>query len=51
MWHVRTTEWWQNNLPSWNINFHGSNIEGKFKSEITLRKKRIIAEYIKNIEN
>ena len=22
MWHVRTTEWWQNNLPGWNINFH-----------------------------
>ena len=29
MWHVRTTEWWKNNLPSWNINFHGPNIEGK----------------------
>ena len=29
MWHVRTTEWWQNNLPGWNINFHGPSIEGK----------------------
>lgn len=29
MWHVRTTEWWKNNLPSWNINFHGPSIEGK----------------------
>ena len=33
------------------LNCPDSNIEGKLKSEITLRKKRIIAEYIKNIEN
>ena len=29
MWHVRTSDWWLNNLPGWNINFHGPNIEGK----------------------
>ena len=29
MWHVRTTDWWKNNLPCWKINFHGPNLEGK----------------------
>ena len=27
MWHVRTPEWWQEHLPSWELDFHGPPIE------------------------
>ena len=27
MWHTRTPEWWQEHLPSWDLDFHGPPIE------------------------
>ena len=27
MWHTRTKAWWQKNLPSWKLDFHGPNIQ------------------------
>jgi SAM-dependent methyltransferase len=27
MWHTRTKDWWQKNLLSWELNFHGPNIQ------------------------
>jgi len=27
MWHIRTKEWWQQALPSWELDFHGPNIQ------------------------
>jgi hypothetical protein len=27
MWHIRTQEWWKNALPSWKLDFHGSEIQ------------------------
>jgi len=27
MWHVRTKQWWQNQLPQWNLDFHGPSIQ------------------------
>jgi len=27
MWHVRTKEWWQRELPGWELDFHGPNIQ------------------------
>lgn len=26
MWHVRTQAWWQQQLPSWNLDFHGPQL-------------------------
>ncbi len=34
MWHVRTKEWWQAQLPGWQLNFHGpviQNVPGRHK--------------------
>lgn len=34
MWHIRTKEWWQEQLPGWELNFHGpqvQNIPGRHK--------------------
>lgn len=28
MWHVRTQEWWQQQLPSWTLDFHGPSTPG-----------------------
>jgi hypothetical protein len=27
MWHIRTKEWWQQNLPGWELDFFGPEIE------------------------
>lgn len=29
MWHVRTKEWWQKQLPGWELNFHGPVVPEK----------------------
>ena len=29
MWHVRTKTWWQNNLPGWELDFHGPEVPEK----------------------
>jgi hypothetical protein len=26
MWHVRTPEWWRNQLPGWELDFHGPSV-------------------------
>lgn len=29
MWHVRTKDWWQEQFPSWELTFHGPQVEEK----------------------
>lgn len=28
MWHVRSKDWWQRNLPGWQLDFHGPKVKG-----------------------
>ena len=41
MWHVRTKEWWQQQLPGWDLNFFGpevQNVPGRHKGIHGIKK-------------
>jgi len=38
MWHVRTKDWWQDQLPGWELNFHGPVVPEKDEYKGTYHK-------------